>query len=264
MHGPPQAYRCSPAAAITPCLTCGHGGVDWPLVRRFGQFVVGVVRDAVVAVKAWSWPRRLMVLLALIAFVGVSVVVDVPSIATLRQWAEAAGPWFLGLFWVGYVLITQFPVPRTILTLSSGVLFGPWVGVLVALSATTVAAALSLSVVRGLLGDWMAPRLRHPAVAGINARLEQRGWLAVTSLRMIAGVPFSVMNYAAALTSVPLGMFTVATLAGSAPGTVVTVFLGDMLAGDLDPVVIGLTVALAVAGFIGLAVDHRLPVKSVT
>ena len=81
---------------------------------------------------------------------------------------------------------------------------------------------------------------------------------------MIAGVPFSVMNYAAALTSVPLGMFTVATLAGSAPGTVVTVFLGDMLAGDPDPVVIGLTVALAVVGFIGLAVDHRLPVKSVT
>lgn len=233
-------------------------------MRKLGQFIVGVVRDAVAAVAAWSWPRRIGVALALVVFVAVSLAVDVPSIGTLRQWAEAAGPWFLGLFWVGYVLITQFPVPRTLLTLSSGVLFGPWVGVLVALSATTVAAALSLSVVRGLLGDWMAPRLRHPAVAGVNSRLEQRGWLAVTSLRMIAGVPFSIMNYAAALTSVPLGMFTVATLVGSAPGTVVTVFLGDMLAGDLDPLVIGLTVALAVAGFIGLAVDHRLPVKSVT
>ncbi len=202
--------------------------------------------------------------LAAVAFVGVSLAVELPSIVTLRGWAEAAGPWFLGMFWVGYVLITQFPVPRTLLTLSSGVLFGPWVGVLVALSATTVAAVLSLLVVRGLFGEWMAPRLRHPAVAGINARLQQRGWLAVMSLRMIAGVPFSLMNYAAALTSVPLGMFTVATLAGSAPGTIVTVFLGDMLAGESDPVVIGLTVALAVVGFLGLAVDHRLPVKSVT
>lgn len=246
------------------CLSWDSWSVDCPLVKRFGQFVAGVVRDAVAAVAAWSWPRRIVVATALLLFVWVSVAVDVPSISTLRGWAEAAGPWFLWLFWLGYVLITQFPVPRTILTLSSGILFGPWVGLLVALSATMVAAALSLVVVRGLLGEWMAPRLRHPAVAGINARLEQRGWLAVTSLRMIAGVPFSIMNYAAALTSVPLGMFTIATLVGSAPGTVVTVFLGDMLAGDVDPLVVGLTVALAVLGLLGLAVDHRLPVKSVT
>lgn len=233
-------------------------------MKRFGQFVVGVVRDAVDAVVGWSWRRRIAVALGLLVFVAVALLVEAPEMGTLRAWADAAGPWFLGLYWLGYVLITQFPVPRTILTLSSGLLFGPWVGVLVALSATTVAATLSLTVVRGLLGEWMAPRLRHPAVAGINARLEQRGWLAVTSLRMIAGVPFSIMNYAAALTSVPLGMFTVATLVGSAPGTVVTVFLGDALAGDVDPVVVGLTVALAVLGLAGLAVDHRLPVKSVT
>ena len=233
-------------------------------MKRFGQFVAGVVRDAARAVAGWSWARRVAVAVALAVFLAVTVLIDVPAISTLRSWAEAAGPWFLVLFWLGYVVITQFPVPRTILTLSSGVLFGPWVGIIVALTATTVAAALSLSVVRGLLGEWMAPRLRHPAVAGINARLEQRGWLAVTSLRMIAGVPFSIMNYAAALTSVPLGMFTVATLVGSAPGTVVTVVLGDALTGDVDPLVIGLTVVLAVIGLVGLAVDHRLPVKSVT
>ena len=232
-------------------------------MKRFGQFVAGVVRDAARAVAGWSWARRVAVAVALAVFLAVTVLIDVPAISTLRSWAEAAGPWFLVLFWLGYVVITQFPVPRTILTLSSGVLFGPWVGIIVALTATTVAAALSLLVVRGLLGEWMAPRLRHPAVAGINARLEQRGWLAVTSLRMIAGVPFSIMNYAAALTSVPLGMFTVATLVGSAPGTVVTVVLGDALTGDVDPLVIGLTVVLAVIGLVGLAVDHRLPVKSV-
>lgn len=201
--------------------------------------------------------------LALAVFLAVTLLVNVPAVSTLRSWAQACGPWFPVLFWVGYVVVTQFPVPRTILTLSSGVLFGPWVGIVVALSATTVAAALSLSVVRGMLGGWMAPRLRHPAVAGLNARLEQRGWLAVTSLRMIAGVPFSVMNYAAALTSVPLGMFTVATLVGSAPGTVVTVVLGDALTGDVDPVVLAFTVVLAVIGLVGLAVDHRLPVKPV-
>ncbi|WP_156228159.1 TVP38/TMEM64 family protein [Corynebacterium comes] len=233
-------------------------------MKSVGQFLVGLTRDGVNTVAGWSWLRRLAVTAALAGFLAVTVFTEVPSIDTLRTWAEAAGDPFILLFWLGYVAITQFPVPRTILTVASGVLFGPWQGVLIALTATTVSAALSLVVVRGLLGDWMAPRLAHPAVAGVNTRLEERGWLAVTSLRMIAGVPFSVLNYAAALTSVPLGMFTLATFVGSAPGTVVTVALGDALVGDLDPLVLGFTVLLALAGLVGLALDQRLPVKSVT
>lgn len=233
-------------------------------MKRLGHFLVSLVGDAVATVLGWSRPRRLLALGALLVFLTVTVLVDVPSIATFRLWADAAGPWFPPLFWLGYVLVTQFPVPRTFLTLSSGILFGPWTGILIALTATTVAGALSLSVVRWLLGDWMAPRLSHPAVAGINGRLQQRGWLAVTSLRMIAGVPFSVLNYAAALTSVPLGMFTVATLVGSAPGTIVTVVLGDALTGQVDPLVLTLTALFAVAGFAGLAADKLLPVKPVS
>lgn len=237
--------------------------VHCPFVKRVGQLLVRLFRDGAATVAAWSWQRRLAVVTALAVCIAVTVLVEVPSIGVLRDWAAAAGDPFVLLFWLGYVALTQFPIPRTILTLASGVIFGPWQGVLVALTATTVSAALSLLVVRGLLGDWMSPRLSHPAVAGVNTRLEQRGWLAVTSLRMIAGVPFSVLNYAAALTSVPLGMFTLATFVGSAPGTLVTVMLGDALAGQPDPLVVGLTVLLAVAGLVGLAVDQRLPVKSV-
>lgn len=224
---------------------------------------MGLFRDGVAGIAEWSWPRRLAVTAALLSCLAVTVLVELPSVGTLQTWAGAAGNPFVVLFWVGYVAITQFPVPRTILTLASGVLFGPWQGVLIALTATTVSAALSLLVVRGLLGDWMSSRLTHPAVAGVNRRLEERGWLAVTSLRMIAGVPFSVLNYAAALTRVPLGMFTLATFLGSAPGTAVTVVLGDALTGEPDPLVIGVTVLLAALGVVGLAVDQRLPVKSV-
>lgn len=238
--------------------------VDFLSVKQVGKSIVGLFCDGVAGIAEWSWPRRLAVTAALLSCITVMVLVEIPSIATLQEWASTAGNPFVVLFWVGYVAITQFPVPRTVLTLASGVLFGPWQGVLIALTATTASAALSLLVVRGLLGDWMSTRLTHPAVAGVNTRLEERGWLAVTSLRMIAGVPFSVLNYAAALTSVPLGMFTLATFIGSAPGTAVTVLLGDTLVGEPTPLVIGLTVLLAVAGVVGLALDHRLPVKSVT
>lgn len=233
-------------------------------MNRFGQFVGGVVHDAVDAVRAWSWSRRLVVAAGVLAFIAITALIDIPSIGTLREWATAAGPVFMVLFWLAYVAVTQFPVPRTLLTLASGVLYGPLLGIFLAISATTAAAALSLVIVRRLLGEWMRPRLNHPAVATINRRLEQRGWLAVTSLRMIAGVPFSVLNYAAALTSVPLWAFTIATLVGSLPGTVVTVVLGDALTGHVDPLMVIITLTLAGIGFLGLAVDHRLPVKPVT
>ncbi|MFC4155419.1 TVP38/TMEM64 family protein [Corynebacterium marambiense] len=202
--------------------------------------------------------------LAIMAFVGATAVmivnVDVPGIARFRAWSEDAGGWFPLVFFTGYVVITQFPVPRTILTLASGILFGPALGILIAVTATTTSAALSLSIVRTLLGDWIRPRLTHPTVVGINARLRERGWLAVASLRMIAAVPFSVLNYTAALTQVPLSAFTVATLLGSAPGTTVTVILGDALAGQANPAVVVITVILTLVGVSGLILDSRIPV----
>lgn len=201
--------------------------------------------------------------LALFVLVGLAVVVffDVPPLGVLRDWADSLGGWFPVAYWAAYVAVTQFPVPRTLLTLTAGILFGPWTGILIALTATAAAAALSLVVMRYLLADWIRPRLTHPVVDKINARLTSRGWVAVISLRLIAGVPFSVMNYASALTSIRVSTFTFATFLGSAPGSIVVVLFGDTLTGQADPAIIGLMVALAVIGIIGLAVDVRLPVK---
>lgn len=205
-------------------------------------------------------PRRLaLLLLALAIFVAAWALLDVPPLAVLRDWADDTGPWFPLVFWLLYVGITQLPVPRTILTISAGILFGSAQGILIAITATTVAAVLSLAVVRFLLRDWVAPRLTHPSVEMINARLEARGWLAVASLRMIAFVPFSVLNYAAALTRVRVLPFALATFVGSLPGTVVTVLFGDTLTGNANPVVVVLTVVLTLAGFAGLLLDARLP-----
>lgn len=231
-------------------------------LRSLGSFLAVLSRDGVSRVRSWPRVRQLAVVIGVAVVLAIVLAFDVPPLATLRGWADTAGPWFPAAFWASYVIITQFPVPRTVLTLSAGVLFGPVFGIVIALTATAVAAAVSLSVVRFLIGDWIRPHLTHPAVAGINAHLERRGWAAVFSLRMIAGVPFSVLNYTAALTTIRLAPFTIATFAGSAPGTVATVFFGDTLTGDANPVIIVITVALALAGVTGLLLDAATPVKA--
>ncbi|KQB85577.1 TVP38/TMEM64 family protein [Corynebacterium oculi] len=228
--------------------------------RRVRDFLTLLLRDAWRAVGGWSWGRRLWVAVALACFLAVTLWAEVPGLSTLRAWSEHTGAWFPVFFWFLYVAITQFPIPRTVLTLASGVLFGPWWGVTLALSATTASAVVSLVLVRGLLGEWMRPRLRHPAVAGLVIRLERRGWLAVGSLRMIAGIPFSLLNYAAALSPVRVLPFAAATAVGSAPGTLAVVFLGDSLTGTPDSSLIAVLALLAVVGLAGLVVDRRLPV----
>ncbi|MGZ7496675.1 TVP38/TMEM64 family protein [Corynebacterium sp. ZY180755] len=225
------------------------------------DFFLRLFGDVISAIKGWNLGKKLLVTCTLIAFVLTTLFVDIPSLQQFRYWSDELGPVFPVIFTVLYVLITQFPIPRTLLTLSSGVLFGPLLGIFIALMATTVSAAISLTIIRHFLGDWMAPRLTHPAVARINHRLRERGWLAITSLRMIAAVPFSILNYVAALTSVPLIGFTVATLVGSAPGTIATVLLGNTLTGDTDPFYIVSALVLMVIGFGGLALDTKLPVK---
>ncbi|VEG05954.1 SNARE associated Golgi protein [Corynebacterium minutissimum] len=191
--------------------------------------------------------------------IAAAVLVDVPDIAALRQWSEHLGPWFVVAFTAAYVLFTQFPIPRTVWTVAAGLLFGPWLGLGVSLVALTMSATLSLIVVRSLLGEWIRPHLSHPAVFTINTRLERRGWLAIASLRLVAGVPFCLVNYVAALTPIPIAHFALATLIGSIPTTAIGVFFGDALAGHADPLTIVALLVAAALGVAGLVLDTRLP-----
>ena len=203
--------------------------------------------------------RALALAVVAVAFVAAWRYLSVPPLSVLREWSGHTGAWFPVLFWLLYVVVTQFPIPRTIMTLSAGVLFGSVWGVVLAITATTASATISMAVIRGLLRDWIEPRLTHPSVELINRHLEERGWLAIASLRMIAAVPFSIMNYAAALTRVRVLPFAAATFAGSLPGTIGTVLFGDTLTGDANPAVIALTVVLAAVGVAGLLLDALLP-----
>lgn len=209
----------------------------------------------------WSWKRWVTVILAALALILALMFVDIPDMVALRRWAEHLGPWFVVAFTAAYVFFTQFPFPRTFWTVAAGVLFGPWLGLGIALVALTISATLSLLIVRRLLGSWIRPHLTHPAVFKINARLERRGWLAVASLRMVAGVPFSLLNYVVALTPIPLAQFTVATLIGSIPTTAIGVFFGDTLTSGFSPGVVAALVVFALLGAGGLYADTRLPAR---
>ncbi|WP_433526629.1 TVP38/TMEM64 family protein [Nocardia pseudovaccinii] len=202
-------------------------------------------------------PRILTLLVGGVALFIAAMLVPLPTPQQMQDWATSVGPIFPLLFFVVHALVTVAPIPRTVLTVSAGVLFGPALGIVLAASATTVSAALAILLVRALDRDRVAAHLTHPAVRSIDERLERRGWLAVGSLRLIAFAPFSVINYCCALSSIRFWPYLIATVIGILPGTIGTVILGDALTGRTHPGMLVVSGALIAIGIIGLIVDAR-------
>lgn len=215
------------------------------------------LRAAVIATASSVPPRRFIAILtAIVILIAVAFLVDLPTAVQLRDWATSVGPWFPLAFFAAHVVATVFPFPRTAFTLAAGLLFGPVLGVPLAVAAATISAVIALLLVRA--AGWQLSRLvRHPRVDSLDARLRERGWPAVLSMRMIPAVPFSVFNYAAGASAVRVLPYTLATLVGLVPGTAAVVILGDALTGNISPLLFVVSLCTASLGIAGLIYEIR-------
>lgn len=194
--------------------------------------------------------------IAAATLVAVILFVPLPTALQLRDWATSVGPWFPLVFLGAYASMTVLPFPRTAFTLSAGLLFGPGLGIALAVTASTLSALLALLLVRAF--DWRLSRLvSHPRIESLDARLSERGWPAVLALRLIPAVPFSVLNYAAGASAVRVMPYLLATLAGLIPGTAAGVILGDAMTGNVNPLLILTSLCTAAVGIAGLAYERR-------
>ena len=115
-------------------------------------------------------------------------------------------------------------------------------------------ALIALLLVRAF--GWQIGRLvSHPRVDSLDVQLSERGWPAVLSLRLIPVVPFSVLNYAAGASAVHVRPYLLATLAGLLPGTSAVVILGDAITGDINPVLMLVSVCTGSIGVAGLVYE---------
>jgi uncharacterized membrane protein YdjX (TVP38/TMEM64 family) len=212
---------------------------------------------------------RLLGAAALLALAVTAVVVvrrlgiDGLTPAAVQDAVRAVGMWAPALFLGLQVLITIGPVPRTIFTVAAGLLFGSVTGVVLAVTATALAAVVAFWLVR-LTGGALVERYadRGPVV-WTRRRLDRSGLLAVTSLRLIPALPFSLLNYAAGLSGVRFGPFLFGTVLGTAPGTIALVVLGDAVTGDVPPALLAVSVTGGLVGLVGAAVAARRPAEPV-
>jgi uncharacterized membrane protein YdjX (TVP38/TMEM64 family) len=135
-------------------------------------------------------------------------------------------------------------IPRTLLAIVAGLLFGMGWGIVWAASGS-VAGAIAGFLVARYINSGLIDAAR---LGSVVAQVERGGWRAVAVLRLIPVIPHSLVNYALGLTRLPLAAYAFGSLLGQLPMTIAYVDLGAagerlMLGGAswIEPTLIGLT-----------------------
>lgn len=205
--------------------------------------------------------RHVVRLGLLVVFLGglfyLFTIARVIDIDTVRSAVAAAGPAAPLAYVVVSALLGAILVPGPILAATSGVLFGPVVGVFATLGAT-VGTALVASLIgrragrnsaRALLGAERADR--------IDARIERYGLWAVVGQRFIPGISDALASYTFGAFGVPLWQMAVGAFIGSAPRAFVYTALGASINDLNSPLGYAALAVWVVTAVIGAFAAHR-------
>ena len=147
------------------------------------------------------------------------------------------------------------PVPSFLITFANGLAFGVFWGWMLSLFGHVLAAAVCFGVSRALGRGPVEALVGRTGLESADRWFERWGTYAVFAGRLVPGVAFDAISYAAGLTRMRFGGFVIATTLGILPQTFLYSYLGQQA-----PEYVGLflfTSALVVVGVIVFAVVRR-------
>jgi uncharacterized membrane protein YdjX (TVP38/TMEM64 family) len=172
---------------------------------------------------AWG---RLIVLAAIVLVAAVVAgLIGSPDPEQLAADVTAMGPAAPAAFVLLYAVVTLAPLPKNVLTVIAGLLFGLVEGTVLVLVGALLGAVAAFGLGRGLGRD-AVDRITGRRVARIDALLRRHGFLAVLGVRLVPVLPFTAINYAAGLTAVRNRDYFIGTALGIIPGTIAYASLG--------------------------------------
>ncbi|MFF0447261.1 TVP38/TMEM64 family protein [Streptomyces sp. NPDC004609] len=215
-----------------------------------------VVRCAQVLLSPWS---RLSFLALVLACAGALVVLYEPQrlLSEGRPPVQLSGAAAVVLFAVGYGVCTAAFVPRPLLNLAAGALFGSAAGLGSALAGTVLGAGIAFTLGRLLGQDALRPLLRGRWLRAADHQLSSHGFRSMLAVRLFPGVPFAAANYCAAVSRMGYTPFLLATGLGSIPNTAAYVIAGSRAGSPTSPAFVISTGFIVVTGIAAAVVAWR-------
>lgn len=125
-----------------------------------------------------------------------------------------------------YIVAVALSIPgATVLSLSGGFFFGPWLGSLYINIAATIGALLLFLLARTVLGNSIQKKYSEKLDL-FNRELDKNGPNYMLTLRLIPIFPFFLINLLAGMTSLKTRTFIWTTSLGIIPGSFVYSYLG--------------------------------------
>jgi uncharacterized membrane protein YdjX (TVP38/TMEM64 family) len=173
------------------------------------------------------------------------------------------GPWAPVLFVLIYIVAAVTLAPAFFLTVAGGAVFGVWQGSLLVF----VGASLGASAVYALASPlasirWMRRVTSDQRVAAVRNAVAGGGVRVMLLLRLSPLVPYSILNYALALSGVRYADFLVALL-GMIPAIVLYTYYGKVV-GDVAALAAGVSPPRGLEYYVLLAVGLVTVVVSTT
>ncbi|MCS0600685.1 VTT domain-containing protein [Streptomyces sp. LP11] len=201
---------------------------------------------------------RLSLLVALLAAGVAGVLAFEPQRLLTQGWPAGLGGAAASLiFAVAYGLCTVAFVPRPLLNLAAGALFGSQFGLASALAGTVLGAGVAFGLGRLLGQDALRPLLRGRWLKAADGQLSRHGFRSMLAARLFPGVPFWAANYCAAVSRMGWLPFLLATAVGSVPNTAAYAVAGARASSPTSPAFLIAMAAIAVPALAGTLVAWR-------
>ncbi|MFJ5226623.1 TVP38/TMEM64 family protein [Streptomyces sp. NPDC088400] len=191
------------------------------------------VRYARVLLSPWS---RFSLLLVMLGTAAALVLLYEPQRLLTDGWpAGVGGGAAVVLFAVAYGMCAVAFVPRPLLNLAAGALFGSQFGLAASLAGTVLGAGIAFGLGRFLGQEALRPLLRGRWLTAADRQLSGHGFRSMLAIRLFPGVPFAAANYCAAVSRMGWAPFLLATGIGSVPNTAAYVVAGSRATAPTSP-----------------------------
>lgn len=190
---------------------------------------------------------------AVVAWIRYLRVNDLSPLESMQRFIDATDDawWAIPAFVLAYLARPLLLFPASLLTIAAGILFGPVIGIVVAVIAANASAMVAFHVGKTFSPASLADEGGEGFVDRWAGRMRAESFLTVMLMRL-AFLPYDLVNYSAGFLRISAGAFLAATALGSLPGTVSFVLAGASLerldAGfdGFDPTVFGFSLAIFV------------------
>ena len=178
------------------------------------------------------------------------------SVEDVRDYLLAKGIWAPVIFYLLYLATSIIIFPSVLLSMTSGLLWGPWLGTFYTVTAATLAAVIPFFLAK-FFGQELINKIFKGAKLTICNRIQNRnGFITLMFLRLIPIFPMKVVSYGAGLCGFHFRHYLPATLMGMIPASLAFNILVDSLGKPLDAERI-ILIAVTVLVVLGVLVIYK-------